>query len=141
MTRMLFVNMPVADLPRAMDFYSALGFTNNPAFTNDQAACMVWSETIFVMLHVEASWRRFTDRPFPAEGAHEVMLAINLDSREDVDAMLETVAAKGGTPDVNPMQDHGFMYSRAFTDPDGHIWEPLWMDPAAAAGNDAGDGA
>lgn len=139
MERMLFVNLPVAQLPRATGFYAALGFTGNPQFTDEQAACMVWSETIFVMLHVERSWRRFTDRPFPAKGASEVMLAINLADRLAVDAMLDTAAAKGGTADVNPVQDLGFMYSRAFTDPDGHIWEAFWMDPASASGHDAGN--
>lgn len=138
MAKMIFVNLPVADLPRSMAFYEAIGFTNNPQFSDHQAACMVWSETIFVMIHTHDSWRRFTQRPIPPTGASEVMLAIDLDDRAAVDAMLETVAAQGSTADVNPLQEHGFMYSRSFTDPDGHIWEPYWMDPAALAGAQTG---
>ena len=134
MTRMIFVNLPVADLPRAMAFYEALGFTNNPQFTDENAACMVWSETIFTMLHTHESWRRFTQRPIPGTDSSEVMLAFNLEDRAEVDALIDTVAANGGTADVNPKQDHGFMYNRSFTDPDGHIWEPFWMDPAATEG-------
>jgi len=134
MTRMIFVNLPVADLKRSMAFYEAIGFSNNPQFTDENAACMVWSEAIFVMIHTHASWRRFTQRPIPSADASEVMLAIGLDDRAAVDAMLDIVAAQGGTADINPQQEHGFMFSRSFTDPDGHIWEPYWMDPAAIPG-------
>ncbi len=134
MSRMIFVNLPVADLKRSMAFYEALGFTNNPQFTDDNAACMVWSETIFVMIHTHSSWRRFTDRPIPDTGSSEVMLALSLEGKPAVDAMLDTVSRSGGHADISPPQDHGFMYSRSYTDPDGHIWEPFWMDPDAAAG-------
>jgi predicted lactoylglutathione lyase len=116
-----------------MAFYTALGFENNPQFTDDNAACMVWSEAINVMLHSHGSWRRFTDRPIPPSTSSEVMLALSCDSREAVDAMNEAAAAQGGTADINPTQDLGFMYSRALADPDGHIWEPAWMDMAAFA--------
>ncbi|MEO5708087.1 MAG: VOC family protein [Alteraurantiacibacter sp.] len=95
---------------------------------------MVWSEAIFVMLHSEASWRRFTQAPLPQPGAMAMMLAINLDSREAVDALVAVAGANGGATDVNPPEDHGFMYQRSVTDPDGHLWEPFWMDPKAAAG-------
>lgn len=131
MSRMIFVNLPVTDLPASMAFYTALGFRNNPQFTDQSAACMVWSETINVMLHTHDSWRRFTDRPIPPSTSSEVMLAISCDSREAVDAMNESAASHGGTADVNPPQDLGFMYNRALTDPDGHIWEAAWMDMAA----------
>jgi uncharacterized protein len=131
MSKMIFVNLPVADLPKAMSFYAALGFTNNPHFTDDTAACMVWSEAIHVMLLTHTKWRSFTDRPIPPATSCGVMLAINRDSRAEVDAMADAAGGRGGTADVNPRQDLGFMYSRSFADPDGHIWEPLWMDPAA----------
>ncbi|HEY4068077.1 MAG TPA: VOC family protein [Burkholderiaceae bacterium] len=131
MTKMIFVNLPVADLPVARRFYEALGFTNNPMFSDDTAACMVWSEAINVMLLTRAKWATFTSRPIPPSGSSEVMLAISCDSRAAVDAMNTVAAAHGGTADVNPMQDMGFMYNRNLADPDGHVWEAMWMDPAA----------
>lgn len=137
MPQMIFVNLPVADLPRSKAFYAAIGFTNNPRFSDDNAACMVLSDAIYVMIHTHDSWRRFTQRPLPPTGSSEVMLAIDVADRAAVDAMLETVAANGGTADINPVQEHGFMYSRSFIDPDGHIWEPYWMDPDVAAGGPA----
>jgi len=133
MPRMIFVNLPVQDLPKAMAFYQALGFTNNPQFTDATAACMVWSETINVMLLTHAKWRTFTSRPIPPATASEVMLAISLDGRAEVDAMNTAAGAQGGTSDVNPPQDLGFMVNRNFADPDGHVWEAMWMDPAAFA--------
>ncbi len=131
MSRMIFVNLPVADLDASIAFYKALGFENNPHFTDDTAACMVWSEAIHVMLLTHAKWRTFTSRPIPPAGSSEVMLAISCDDREAVDAMNETAAASGGTADINPVQDLGFMYNRNLADPDGHVWEAMWMDPAA----------
>jgi len=136
MPRMIFVNLPVADLPRAMAFYAALGFVNEPRFTDETAAAMQWSEAIVVMLLTHANWRQFTDRPFPAPGTAGMMLCINRDSRDQVNAMTEAAAAHGGTADINPPQDYGFMMSRSFADPDGHVWEPMWMDPAVAAGEE-----
>lgn len=131
MPRMIFVNLPVKDLPKAMAFYTALGFTNNPQFTDNTAACMVWSEAIYVMLLTHDKWKSFTSRPIPPATSSEVMVALALDGRADVDAICEAGAAHGGTADVNPAQDHGFMYQRSLADPDGHLWEPFWMDPAA----------
>jgi predicted lactoylglutathione lyase len=131
MPRMIFVNLPVADLAASMAFYEALGFHNNPHFTDDTAACMVWSETIHVMLLTHDKWRTFTNRPIPSTTSSEVMLAISLDDRDAVDALNALAAANGGNGDVNPLQDHGFMYGRDFTDLDGHVWEAFWMDPAA----------
>lgn len=134
MTRMIFVNLPVTDLPAAMRFYAALGFVNEPRFTDETAAAMQWSETIVVMLLTHEKWHTFTNRPIPDRGSSEVMLCINCDSRDEVDRLTESAAAHGGTADVNPPQDHGFMMSRAFADLDGHVWEPMWMDPAVASG-------
>lgn len=131
MTRMIFVNLPVADLTVAMNFYSALGFENNPQFTDETAACMVWSEAIHVMLLTHDKWRTFTDRPIPPSSSSEVMLALSFDSRDAVDA---AAAENGGTADINPVQDLGFMYNRNLADPDGHVWEMMWMDMAAMEG-------
>jgi len=137
MSRMIFVNLPVADLGASMDFYKALGFGNNPHFTDETAACMVWSDAICVMLLTHAKWKTFTARPIPDKGTSEVMLALSCEGREAVDAMLAAAGAHGGTPDVNPVQDLGFMYNRSLADPDGHVWEAFWMDPAALPGADA----
>ncbi len=131
MPKMIFVNLPVGDLNASMAFYKALGFENNPHFTDETAACMVWSEAIHVMLLTHAKWRVFTDRPIPPATSGEVSLALSCDSRAAVEAMVEAAAANGGTADINPAQDHGFMYQRSLIDLDGHLWEPMWMDPAA----------
>jgi uncharacterized protein len=106
-----------------------LGFENNPNFTDETAACMVWSETINVMLLTHDKWRTFTTRPIPPSNSSEVLLAISCDDREAVDAMNAAAVAHGGTADINPAQDMGFMYNRNLADPDGHVWEAMWMDP------------
>lgn len=134
MTSMIFVNLPVKDLKASMAFYEALGFRNNPQFTDDTAACMVWSEAINVMLLTHDKWRTFTDRPIPPTTSSEVMLAIACNNREAVDAMNKAASDNGGTADINPMQDLGFMYNRNLADPDGHVWEAMWMDMAAFPG-------
>ena len=131
MARMIFVNLPVTNLAASMAFYEALGFTNNPQFTDETAACMVWSEAINVMLLTHDKWRTFTSRPIPPRTSSEVLLALSLESREAVDAMNEAAAAHGGTADINPTQDLGFMYNRNLADPDGHVWEAFWMDMSA----------
>lgn len=131
MTKMIFVNLPVAELPKSVAFYEALGFTKNPAFSDHTAAAMVWSETINVMLLTHDKWNSFTTRPIPPAGSSQVMLALSLDTKAEVDAMNEAAAAHGGAADINPVQDHGFMYGRDFIDPDGHIWGPFWMDASA----------
>ena len=136
MTRMIFVNLPVTDLDRAKAFYEALGFTNNPQFSDDNTACMVLSETINVMLLTHAQWRRFTSRPIPPSTSSEVMLALSCESRAAVDAMNDTAAAHGGEADINPKQDLGFLYNRNLADPDGHVWEAIWMDPGAMSAAD-----
>lgn len=131
MPKMIFVNLPVTHLGKSMAFYKALGFENNPNFTDDTAACMVWSEAINVMLLTHDKWRTFTSRPIPPATSSEVMIALSCDSRDAVDAMNKAAAANGGKADINPVQDLGFMYNRTLADPDGHVWEPMWMDPAA----------
>ncbi len=131
MTKMIFVNLPVTNLAASKAFYTALGFNNNPQFSDDTAACMVWSETINVMLLTHDKWKTFTSRPIPPSNASEVMLALSCDSRAGVDAMNDAAAAHGGAADINPKQDHGFMYNRNLADPDGHVWEAMWMDMSA----------
>jgi hypothetical protein len=128
---MIFVNLPVTNLTASMAFYTALGFENNPQFTDDKAACMVWSETINVMLLTHARWRDFTKRPIPPATSSEVLLALTCDSIAAVDAMNEAAAATGGQADINPKQELGFMYNRSLADPDGHVWEAFWMDMTA----------
>ena len=135
MPKMIFVNMPVRDLKKSMAFYEKLGFVNEPRFTDETAAAMQWSDTIVVMILTHDKWKTFTDRPIPDAGSSEMMLCLNFDSREEVEAITEAAATGGGTADVNPPQDHGFMFSRSFADPDGHVWETMWMDPAVAEGS------
>lgn len=130
MPKMIFVNLPVADLKRSMAFYEAIGGRNEPMFTDETAACMVFSDTIHVMLLTHPKFAQFTPKRIAdASQTSEVLIAVSLDSREDVDAMAEKALATGGR-EPRERQDMGFMYSRAFEDPDGHIWEPLWMDMA-----------
>lgn len=131
MSRMIFINLPVVDLKASLRFYAALGLTNNPKFTDDTAACMVWSESINVMLLTHEKWHTFTTRPIPPASSSEVMLAISCASRDEVDAMNRAASENGGTADINPPQDMGFMYNRNLADPDGHVWELMWMDMSA----------
>ncbi len=131
MTRTITISLPVTDIKASKAFYAALGFVNNPQFTDDTAAFMVWSETISVMLLTHAKWRTFTDRPIPPKTSSEVALNISCDSRDEVDAMNKSAAENGGTADINPVEDHGSMYGRDFADPDGHIWGAQWMDMSA----------
>ena len=131
MSKMIFVSLPVADLGASTAFYQALGFTQNPQFSDESSACMVWSEALHVMLLAHAKWRSFTDRPFPPVGTSNHMLSLALDSREAVDRMSLAAAGHGGRADVNPVQDLGFMYGRDLADPDDHLWGAFWMDPAA----------
>lgn len=131
MAKMIFVSLPVSDLKASVAFYQALGFAQNPQFSDDAGACMVWSEAIYVMLLTHAKWRTFTQRPFPPAGTAALMLSLALDSRDAVDAMNRAAAAQGGQADVNPVEDQGFMYTRDLADPDGHVWAAFWMDPQA----------
>lgn len=131
MSRTITISLPVADLDASKAFYTALGFVNNAQCTDDTAALMALSESIKVMLLTHAKWRTFTTRPIPPNTSSEVALNVSCDSREDVDAMNDAASANGGTPDINPVEDHGFMYGRDFADPDGHVWGAMWMDLSA----------
>jgi uncharacterized protein len=128
MSRMVFINLPVSDLTRAMAFYASLGFANNPQFSDNTGACMVWSETVFVMLLSHEKFDSFIKLPRPdAQATTGSLYAISLDSRADVDTMV-TTAQKNGGREYRDKTDMGFMYGRAFADPDGHVWEPFFMD-------------
>ena len=132
MPKMIFVNLPVTDLQKSMKFYEAVGFTNNAQFTNDQAAAMQWSDEIAVMLLTHGFWKTFTDRTIPnAHESAQVFLCLSHDSREEVDAIVAKAGAAGGKAEPTPTQDHGFMYGSSFEDPDGHIWENVYMNMAA----------
>ncbi|HVJ55325.1 MAG TPA: VOC family protein [Aliidongia sp.] len=133
MGKLIFVNLPVTDLKRSMAFYEAVGAANNPRFTDDTAACMVISETIHAMLLTHDKWRQFTSKAIvDAHASAQVLLCLSEDSRDAVATMVERAAHAGGKADPTPVQDFGFMYGRSFEDPDGHIWEVMWMDPNAA---------
>ena len=132
MSKLIFLNLPVADLPAARTFYEAIGATNNPQFTDETAACMVLTETIHVMLLTHEKFAQFTPKKIAdAHATSEVLICISADSREGVDEMTDAALAAGGR-EPRERQDYGFMYSRSFEDPDGHIWEPMWMDLEAA---------
>lgn len=131
MASKIFVNLPVKDLEKSKAFFGKLGYTFNAQFTNENAASMVISDDIYVMLLVEPFFRTFISKEIvDAKKSTEVLIALAFDSRDEVDAMLTKALAAGGQ-EPREAQDHGFMYSRAFEDPDGHIWEAFWMDPAA----------
>lgn len=132
MARKIFVNLPIKDMERSQAFFRSLGFSFNPQFTNEQGACMVVSEDIFVMLLVEPFFQGFTKKPIAdARKTTEVLVCLSCESRSEVDSLVQKALAVGGTA-PNAPQDHGFMYSHGFEDLDGHVWELVWMDPVAA---------
>ena len=131
MARQIFVNLPVKDLKRSIEFFTRLGYTFNARFTDDTATCMIVSDTILVMLLTHEKFRGFTPHPIcDAAKSTEVLVALNCDSRQQVDEIVRQAVAAGGAT-YNQPQDHGFMYAHGFKDPDGHIWEHFWMDSAA----------
>ncbi|MEV6582353.1 VOC family protein [Streptomyces sp. NPDC051582] len=134
MPTMIFVNLPVKDIEAAKAFWVELGYSFNPQFSDDKTGCLVISDTIFAMLMTEARFGDFaTKEVADATKTTEVMLALSADSREQVDEVLGAALAAGAT-EPRPAQDLGFMYGRAFEDLDGHVWEYVWMDPAAVQG-------
>ncbi|MEA3012700.1 MAG: uncharacterized protein QOD42_1245 [Sphingomonadales bacterium] len=131
MSKMIFVNLPVADLAAAKAFYEAIGAVNNPQFTDETAACMVFSDTIHVMLLTHEKFAQFTDKAIAdAHSTSQMLIAISADSRDGVDEIAGKALAAGGREPRDP-QDYGFMYSRTFEDLDGHTWEPMYMDMEA----------
>ena len=133
-SRKIFVNLPVRDLKRSVDFFTKLGFAFNPQFTDDKATCMILSEEAFVMLLVEERFKDFTKKEICDTSTRtEGIFALSCESRAEVDEMVKTAVESGGSRALDPM-DHGFMYGWSFYDPDGHHWEVVWMDPSAVAG-------
>jgi len=132
MSRQIYVNLPIKNMERSKAFFGALGFSFNPQFTNEQGACMVITETIYVMLLVEPFFQTFTKKQIADAGkTTEVLICLSCASRAEVDELVrKAIAASASTP--NAPQDHGFMYGHGFQDLDGHIWELMYMDPNAA---------
>ena len=134
MATAIFVNLPVSDLERSKAFFTALGYSINPTFSDDSCASVVFSDTIYAMLLSEARFKDFTPKAIAdARTSTEAILCLGAESRAEVDRIGDAALANGGSP-VLDAQDHGFMYGRSFADPDGHIWEVMWMDPAVASG-------
>jgi uncharacterized protein len=131
MTTKIFVNLPVKDLNKTVEFFTKLGFKFNPQFTDDNATCMIIGDDIFVMLLVEKFFKTFTKNEICDTSKNtEVLLALSADSREKVDQMIKNAIESGGSESREP-QDHGWMYGRSFQDIDGHIWEIIYMDESA----------
>jgi hypothetical protein len=128
MAKQIFVNLPVKDLKKSMDFFTKLGFTFNPQFTDDNAACMIIGENIYSMLLMEKFFKGFTKKEISdAKKTTEVLIAIDANSRQEVDDIVNKAVDAGGTIYRDP-DDHGWMYSHSFADLDGHQWEVLYMD-------------
>ena len=135
MPKMVFINLPITDLAASIRFYEALGANRNPKFSDPAGACMVLSETIHVMVLTHEKYRNFTSRPIAnAHTTSAALIALSVDNRDAVNATIDLAVSAGGRADPNPVQDHGFMFGRSVQDPDGHVWEIFWMDPAAAGG-------
>ena len=131
MTTRIYVNLPVKDLDRSVAFFTKLGYTFNPQFTNENATCMIVGENIFVMLLVEKFFKTFTPNAIcDATKNTEVIVCLSAESREKIDETVRTAVAAGGRI-YKEAQDHGFMYGHGFQDPDGHIWELVYMQPGA----------
>lgn len=129
MATKIFVNLPVKDLQRSMDFFTKLGYSFNPQFTDERAACLVISEDIFAMLLTQPFFTSFTKKEInDTSKSAQVIIALSSDSRAAVDELVGKAVAAGGTT-PKAAQDHGFMYSHGFEDLDGHIWETVYMDP------------
>jgi predicted lactoylglutathione lyase len=130
MGKQIFINLPVRDLGRAIAFHEALGHTINPKFTDDNAACVVISDSIFVMLLVREYFQGFTDRKICDTATHiQSLFALSVEDRNQVDVLMGKVLAAGGS-EAGTARDHGFMYQRSFADPDGHIFEVFYMNEA-----------
>lgn len=131
MSTKIFVNLPVKKLPKSMEFFTKLGFKFNSQFTDETAACMIVSDDIFVMLLTEAKFKTFTPKEIcDATKSTEVLTALSCENREKVDELVRKAVAAGGAT-YNAPKDYGFMYQHGFQDPDGHIWELIYMDPSA----------
>jgi predicted lactoylglutathione lyase len=129
--RMIFVNLPVKDLEASKRFFDQLGFEFDPQFTDEAAACMVIDQNIYAMLLTEDRFRDFIDGEIADPDTTEVLVALSADSREEVDSLVEKALATGGRPWKDTLEQ-GPMYERSFRDPDGHVWEVLYMEQPAA---------
>jgi uncharacterized protein len=135
MTTKIFINLPVKDLNRSIGFFTSLGFTFNQQFTDETATCMIISDNIFAMLLTEKRFKDFTKKEIAdAKKTTEVLLCINTDKKGNVDKMVADAIKAGGNAS-NDIQDYGWMYSHAFEDPDGHIWEVAWIDESSIPEN------
>jgi uncharacterized protein len=138
LTTQIFVNLPVKDLSRTVEFFNRLGFTFNPQFTDENATCMIINDNIFVMLLVEKFFKTFTKNEICDTTKNtEVIIALSTESREKVDEMMQNVFEAGGKESREP-QDHGWMYGRSFQDINGHLWEIIYMDEKALKNNHQG---
>ena len=134
MPRMIFVNLPIANLKVSVDFFAGLGFTFNAQFTSEDTTCMIVNELASVMLLEKKRFAEFTPKTIvDATQQTECLIAVSCDSRAAVEEMMKKALSSGGT-EHKPPQDMGFMYSHSFQDPDGHVWEPMWMNPAHVVG-------
>lgn len=141
MEQMIFVNLPVKDLDAAKRFWTGLGYSFNPQFTDENAACLVFSDTIFAMLLTEPFFKKFTKKDIAdASSSNETIIALSAESREKVDELVDRALAAGGTPAIETQEHGDFMYSRSFHDLDRHIWEVVWMDVEKAQEQGAAQG-
>lgn len=132
MATQIFVNLPVNDLDKSVAFFTRLGYTFNPQFTNEKATCMIISDTIYVMLLTVPFFQTFTTKEIvDAHKAVESIICLSADSKDEVNQMVDKAVAAGATV-PNPASDYGFMYQHSFEDLDGHHWEFVWMDPNGA---------
>ncbi|WP_046467990.1 VOC family protein [Allosalinactinospora lopnorensis] len=132
MSTKIFVNLPVKDLGRSIDFFTELGFSTDPQFSDENATCVIIGDDIYAMLLKESFFSSFTKKELvDATRGTEAILAVGVDRREEVDELVDKALAAGGQPSIGAI-DEGFMYSRSFQDPDGHLWEAVWMDVTAA---------
>jgi len=132
MARQIYVNLPVKDLKRSVEFFTELGFAFNPKFADDNATCMIVGDNIFVMLLVESFFKTFTSKQISdASNSTEVLVCLALEGRDKIDEMVGKALAAGGAA-PNRAKDYGFMYQHGFQDPDGHLWELIYMEPKAA---------
>ena len=135
MPKMIFVNLPVADLAVSTRFYEAIGCVKNPQFSDEKASSMVWSDTITFQLLTRAYFATFTSRPVAdAHQTCQVLFALSRDGRAEVDDIVAAAESAQGNADIRDVVDLGWLYNRAFADPDGHVFEAVWMDPSAASG-------
>lgn len=131
MPKQIFINLPVTDVARSAAFYQAIGFTKDERFSADHAVAMAWSDDIKFMLLSHDFFATFAQLPIADERERTAhILCLAMDSRADVDSIVAQAAAAGGTPDIGPTDEHGYMYGRNFADPDGHVFAPMWMDQA-----------